>query len=274
MSILILKSLFDIDHLAKFSVSNVLQTWQKITQARAVKQSAQLAKMNLEIAKKKQRQERLDLEFQMFSKLDSYHDLIVYPTHKDTLFWCFYIIKYGFAKYNLPDSVSFLTEKDEKFACIKLLREHKAMLLMNKIRLIADRIEEELALDDVISIRTFWALCIVHNVNVMIIINKLSYIDQMFDGDEPWHVLHYDQNADIKAGYESNVSVASLKTYRTTYFRRYLVDKPLQCVSNYKLPQLQQILDKYVKSSSSSSSSSFSNIKQMYDFINAHFSMT
>jgi len=272
MSIIILQSLFDIKHFRKRSVFAIISTLNSIHDAKVSKKNAKMAKLNQEKERRKKEQERLDLEFQMFSKLDSFYDTVVYPTHPDKLFWCFYIIKYGFAKYNLPDSVSFSKEKEEKFVCIKFLREHKGMLLMNKIRLIADRVEEELGLEDMISLKTFWALCIVHNVNIMIIINKTSYVEQMFDSDEPWHVLHYnnclDENKGHQAGYEPNVSMGTLKTYREHYFKRFLVDKPLQSLSNYKLPQLQIIYDKYVKATSSSS---FQNIKHLYDYLNNHF---
>lgn len=44
-----------------------------------------------------------------------------YPSEKDKLFWCFYIILNGFDQYQLNRHSAFKTEKDENFYWWKIL---------------------------------------------------------------------------------------------------------------------------------------------------------
>ena len=57
-----------------------------------------------------------------------------FPNEKDQLFWCFYIIKYGFEKYEYPGVTTFINEKAEKFKCIEHLRINKQQLKNKNIR--------------------------------------------------------------------------------------------------------------------------------------------
>ena len=54
------------------------------------------------------------------------------PLKKDSLFWCFYILKYGYSKYEMEVGSQYFTiEKTEKFKYIELLRckENKDLLI-------------------------------------------------------------------------------------------------------------------------------------------------
>lgn len=75
--------------------------------------------------------------------LKSNHDFF-YPEQKDQLFWCYYIIKNGFAAYEYPGTTSYANEKKEKFECIELLRKNKQTLKENKIKNIKEDVEDEL----------------------------------------------------------------------------------------------------------------------------------
>ena len=55
------------------------------------------------------------------------------PQEKDGLFWCFYVIKNGFAAYEYPGATSFVNEKSEKFKLIESLRTKKQVLKTKKI---------------------------------------------------------------------------------------------------------------------------------------------
>jgi hypothetical protein len=59
------------------------------------------------------------------------------PLKKDSLFWCFYILKYGFSKYEMEvGNQYFSIEKQEKFKYIDLLRKQdtKELIKMHKIK--------------------------------------------------------------------------------------------------------------------------------------------
>ena len=78
------------------------------------------------------------------------------PLQTDSLFWCFYILKYGLSKYEMEvGSQHFSIEKNEKYTNIDLLRakDNKDLLKINKIKPLSD-LENDLANNEKISIKT------------------------------------------------------------------------------------------------------------------------
>ena len=57
------------------------------------------------------------------------------PKQIDSLFWCFYILKYGYSNYEMEIyNKYFVVEKAEKFKYIELIRSKKAILKIHKIK--------------------------------------------------------------------------------------------------------------------------------------------
>ena len=133
-----------------------------------------------------------------------------YPEQADQLFWCFYIIKNGFLLYEYPGNTSFINEKKEKFKYIEFLRENVAILKEKKIKNIKEDIEDDLANKEKISVKTFIALCISHNIRVLFINNRKCF-DSDKDNTGKIHVVHYDNNK--KYCYEHDVSADKLLEY-------------------------------------------------------------
>ena len=96
-------------------------------------------------------------------------DNFFYPMEKDSLFWCYFIIHHGFSKYEYPGATSFVNEKTEKFKSIELMRANKQQLKTKKIKNIREDVEDELANKQIIGMKTFIALCIASNINIMFI---------------------------------------------------------------------------------------------------------
>ena len=163
-------------------------------------------------------------------------DIFFYPDHVDQLFWCFYIIKNGFASYEYPGNTSFTNEKSEKFKCIELLREKKSILKDKKIKNVKEDIEDELANKERIGMKTFIALCAVNNINILYIHNKKCFDNSVNAGDSIVHVVH--SLPYHKYCYESEVSTEKITDYRTNYFNWENIDKPLRAVSYYTLDEL------------------------------------
>ena len=111
-----------------------------------------------------------------------------YPDQKDQLFWCYYILKYGFSQYEYPGNISFVNEKQEKFKCIDNLRIHKQILKTFNIRN-KDDMEDELANKSTISQKTFIALCCIEKINV-ILIHKNKYYELLHDNINTVHIIH------------------------------------------------------------------------------------
>jgi hypothetical protein len=163
------------------------------------------------------------------------------PKQKDTLFWCFYIIKNGFSSYEM-EPPSYVKEKNEKIKYVELLRERKHLLKEHKIKPISD-IEDYLANRDHINLKTFIALCILEGINI-IILDTVTYIEYTTDNSSNVFVIH--KKPLSKYGIELNDSVESIlhvnpeviQTYRDSKYKILNIDKPILSVSSYKLGEL------------------------------------
>jgi hypothetical protein len=173
-------------------------------------------------------------------------DKFFYPREKDQLFWCFFIIQNGFEKYEYPDATSFVNEKTTKFKLIEHMRNNKQQLKSKKIKNIKEDVEDELANKQTIGMKTFIALCISHNINIMYI-HKRKCFEIVFDDQMQTHVVHCVNNSDSSACKyccEQNVSKEQLEKYRTEYFNWESFDKPLKAMSSYKLDELAELAKK------------------------------
>jgi hypothetical protein len=158
------------------------------------------------------------------------------PREKDALFWCFFVIKNGFAAYEYPGTRSFANEKELKFKLIESMRANKQTLKIKKIKNIKEDVEDELANKNKIGMKTFIALCASENINILFI-HKRKCFELVFEEESPFHVIHWTENPD-KYCYEMNLSKDAVNKYRTTLFRWESLEKPLKAMSAYKSDEL------------------------------------
>jgi len=173
-------------------------------------------------------------------------DRFFYPKEKDQLFWCYFIIQNGFSKYEYPGTTSFVNEKEEKFRCIEHMRKNKQQLKTKKIKNIREDVEDELANKQIIGMKTFIALCISNNINIMYI-HKRKCFELVCDDQMPMHVVHCINNKDSSAFnycYELTPTNEQLDIYRSTLFKWESVEKPLKAMSAYKLEELSDLCKK------------------------------
>jgi hypothetical protein len=183
---------------------------------------------------------------QIIQKKEKEPEKFFYPIEKDQLFWCFFIIQNGFEKYEYPGTTTFVNEKSEKFRLIEHMRNNKQQLKSKKIKNIKEDVEDELANKQTVGMKTFIALCISHNINIMYI-HKRKCFEIVFDDQMPTHVVHCVNNSDsssCKYCCEQNVSKEQLEKYRTEYFNWESFDKPLKAMSSYKLDELVEMAKK------------------------------
>jgi hypothetical protein len=169
------------------------------------------------------------------------------PRKNDTLFWIFYIIMNGFAEYELIGTNDFEIEQTEKYKYIDFLRKEdcKQLLKQYKITKIKEDIENELGHTSRISHKTFFALCVCYKLNIIFIYRKRCF--QIYCGkpEDPIHVVHqYDPPIEnphgrFKYAYEIDPLVEKYKS--NEYFHWENIDKPLRCISYYKVKDLLDI---------------------------------
>ena len=173
------------------------------------------------------------------------------PRKKDTLFWCFYIMVYGFSQYEYPGNNSFENEKTEKFRLIEFLRkkENKDILKIHKIGKIKEDIEDDLASKERIGVKTFLALCYTHKLNVLFIHRRKCFQIHGGHPEDTYHVIHqYDpphQNPHglYKYAYESDATQEDRQQYLdpVQYHKWEVIDKVLKAISSYKVADLKQL---------------------------------
>jgi len=164
------------------------------------------------------------------------------PPEKDGLFWCFYVIKNGFAAYEYPGATSFVNEKAEKFKLIEYLRTKKQILKTKKIKNIKEDVEDDLANKSKIGMKTFIALCAAENINILFI-HKRKCFELICEEDNPFHVIHWYENPE-KYCYEMNASKEILEKYRHTFFKWESLEKPLKAMTAYKVDEIMDLCKK------------------------------
>jgi hypothetical protein len=171
-------------------------------------------------------------------------DTIYKPYKKDSLFWCFYILKYGFSKYEMEvGNQQFSIEKQEKFKYIDELRKavNKDLLKIHKIKPLS-LLEDDLANQERISIKTFFALCIIENMNI-ILIDKRKVYEVLTTDDPKIHIIHRN-SLTYEHHIELDVPEDKIKIYKETYYKMSNFDTSLKAMTSYKVEELVELCKK------------------------------
>jgi hypothetical protein len=163
---------------------------------------------------------------------------IFIPREKDSLFWCFYIMKYGDGKYEVMDNKNILMEKKHKIEYVEKIRKEKQIVKTYKFATLT-HIENNLANENQLDNKTFLTLCAIENINVLFVKNKTYYELLMNDSNELYIVYLLQNN---KYGYEINPINA--EQIKTTFYKLESIDKPIKSMSGYKLLELVEICKK------------------------------
>ena len=190
---------------------------------------------------------------------------IFIPREKDTLFWCFYLMKHGDAKYEMLEHKNILTEKNLKIEYVEKIRKEKQTVKTYKFATLT-HIENNLANENQLDVKTFLTLCAVENLNVLFVKNKTYYELLMNDSNE-LHTVHLLQN--YKYGHEINPNGA--EQIKTTLYKLDNIDKPIKSMSGYKLSELVEISEKLAIDIVNKDTNKSKNKKELYEAIIQYF---
>jgi hypothetical protein len=191
-------------------------------------------------------------------------------SQKDSLFWSFYILKYGLIEYetHMLNSL-YILEKKEKLNYINIIRQNKHLLKLHKVKLI-NEIEDDLANSEIISLKTFFILCLIENINVLLVDNRKYYeiINNEINNNDNSTInisnidisnniitkddniiktnILYKNNDSNEYIIESNIDINNSKIlfYRNNYLYVNCFDNKLKSISSYKLDELLEICRK------------------------------
>jgi hypothetical protein len=192
------------------------------------------------------------------------------PRQHDSLFWCFYILKYGFSKYEMEvGNQHFTIEKSEKFKYIDMLRKNKDILKINKIKPLSD-LEDDLANKSRISIKTFFALCILEKLNILLV-DKRKIYESINNDESEIHVIHRN-SVTYEHHIELNILPEELSKIRNTYHKMTGFESTLKAMSSYKVDELLELCKKLgIDTSTSTSISKKLTKKDIYERIVQNF---
>ena len=174
-------------------------------------------------------------------KINKVKETMYRPRQKDSLFWCFYILKYGFSNYEMEiNNQYFVVEKNQKFKYIELLRKNKDLLKLHKIKPLT-QLEDDLANKDKISPKTFFALCVLENINVLLVDKRKVY--ELLINDSPINIVHRN-NESYYHSIELDVTEEICNKYRETYYKLTNFDTTLKSIGSYKLQELTELCEK------------------------------
>jgi hypothetical protein len=188
------------------------------------------------------------------------------PIQKDTLFWCFYILKFGENNYEMLDNINIVLEKKLKIDYVEKIRKEKQIVKSHKFATLT-HLENQLANEEKIDLSTFFTLCVIENINVLYICKKTYF--ELLMNDDKIHIIHRLDNYS-KYGYEG-IDQSKIELYRSTLFKVDDVEKPLKSISSYKVSELVAFCNKlgieiYVKDTTKSKSK-----KDLYESLIQYF---
>ena len=191
---------------------------------------------------------------------------IFIPREKDSLFWCFYIMKNGYDNYEMIDHKNFIIEKKIKIEYIEKIRKEKQIVKTYKFTTLTN-LENNLANDDKLDINTFLTLCVIENINILFIKNK-TYYELLMNDTNKLHIIHFLSN--VKYGHEidSNDTGINLKN---TLYKLDNINKPINAISSYKVQELIDICIKLGIEYLNKETNKSKNKKDLYELIIQYF---
>ena len=161
------------------------------------------------------------------------------PKQKDSLFWCFYILKYGEQNYEMLENINIVLEKRLKIEYVEKIRKEKQIVKSHKFATLT-HLENQLANEEKIDLPTFFTLCVLENINVLYICKKTYF--ELLMNDDKIHIIHRLDNYS-KYGYEG-IEQSKIELYRSTLFKVDDVEKPIKSISSYKVSELVEFCSK------------------------------
>ena len=162
------------------------------------------------------------------------------PKQKDSLFWCVYILKYGFNNYHNIFNYGN-TELQEKSNCLKYIDQNISFLRLCNFKITNIKFKEiksELITEQVVT--SFYAICAFicfYKFNIYIIHDsKKSYIKFINDNNDINHIL-------LKDGKHFKIMKTSIvnkdiDNYTKNMYCLDHFDKPIKSVGNFKADEI------------------------------------
>lgn len=171
----------------------------------------------------------------------SFSDFLL-PKQYDTLFWCYYIMVFGHFSYITLGENSFEEEKSIKIALAEKIKDNKELLKENKWK--RRKLETELVIDKNISFQTFFFMCAIKKLNVIIQYKRCIYSCKNNNTDE-YELIKWDKDKGYLIFTGKDIDKKSIiANYMESYLIIQNINKPIGAISSYKIADLKNICNK------------------------------
>ena len=199
---------------------------------------------------------------------------IFFPSEKDNLFWCFYIMKNGEASYEMNDFKNLIVEKKIKIEYVEKLRKEKQLLKTYKFATLT-HIENQLANEQRIDMNTFLTLCVLENLNIFYI-SKNTYYELLMNDTNVIHLIKkgfangnkYGANFGYKT---ENKESEEITKYKNEFYKIDNIDKPIKSISSYKVQELIDFCNKLSIETVNNQTNKHKNKNDLYESLIQYF---
>ena len=176
------------------------------------------------------------------------NDNIISPRMEDGLFWCAFIAGNGYKEFINIGTKYKVKELEEKQKIIKLIQINPYCMKSTNFKITNIAIQEimsDLMTDKKTSLQSFIALCILYKVHI-IIVNEANPTYIEYNPDTSIELPIYIINRTIDGFYnlDTDTRPEGIQQIRDTMIRLESYDKPLKCISTYKVVDLEKFAEK------------------------------
>jgi hypothetical protein len=163
-------------------------------------------------------------------------------------------------------------EKQLKFDLVSSVRKNKDIIKKYKFDSISN-IENNLANENSINIKTFFAICAISNINVIYVTKNTYFENFMNDTQKVYIVSKILQTSkyNFKYGYK-NADQESINNIKIKFYEIDKIDKPIKSFTSYKLDDLLTICNKLAIDIVNKDTKKNKNKKDLYELILQYFS--
>jgi hypothetical protein len=177
------------------------------------------------------------------------------PKQQDTLFWCIYIIAYGYGEYINIDRNYGVAELENKKKIADYLQVNGSKMKQTNYKItkaaVQEIMSEFLTNQKDTSFQCLLALCVYHNINIVILHNNnklmlefMYEVDYGIDNKEnPFYVLKKDGYGKYSVDTEKK-TWKEVQEMKNQYVCLDNHMKPMKAASHYKLEDLDTLADK------------------------------
>ena len=191
---------------------------------------------------------------------------IIFPQERDSLFWCFYIMKNGHFSYDMLDNRNEIVDRKIKIHYVEKIRQNKDLIKTYKFTTIT-HLENVLANEKCLDVKTFFSLCVYENLNVLFIKNK-TYYELLMNDSPTIFVIRLLKNN--KYSLETTLQT-KIEYIKHTLYKIDNISNPLKAFSAYKLDELISISNKLALNTINDTTQKPMKKKELYDNIYKYF---